>query len=484
MYLKHLLALPFFSILLLLIACLDVNGCSCTGPRTFGGKNFQPCGIYWGYPVVFIGQVEKVSYEKATIDNKEYYSRMIAHFSVSKAIRGVETDTVDIETNPNSAACGYPFKEGESYFVYVRRDEKSGKLVEHLCGATVQLTGAEQDIKYLNAIETGEQGSRIYGNATRLIQDSYRSTRRAVGLSEIPIRLRTVKLHERKNKLKYLDKYYKSNTDADGFYIFYGIPDGEYVVEAEIPESFRRLGEDRLYGPPHYIKITNEKSRCGQSNFSVTTLGTIRGRVTNFDGSLPPQQYIWLLPVDENGRVVLDSNYSPAWIFAKDGAYSFDFVAPGNYMLAVNPKMCPNKHYAPQHGRTFYPGVYEASAAKTFTLKESEEKHIDTFSLLPALKERLLSGIVLSADGKPVRGATVFLSDGKGSKCTVLSSLDETKTDEEGRFQLKSYYGFEYKLGAYIETNQSRSKRLYSDLISISSASKVDDIIFTLKHEY
>lgn len=476
---------PLLSFFLLLLACLDVNGCTCAGPRTFGGKNFQPCGIYWSYPVVFIGRVEKISYEKAISGNKEYYSRMIAHFSVNKAIRGVETDTVDIETVPSSATCGYPFEEGESYFVYVRRDEKSGKLVEHLCGATVRLSAAEQDIKYLNAIENGERGSRVFGNVTRLIQESYKSPRTAVGLDDIPIKLRSVKLNQDNNKLKYLDKQYRTATDSDGFYIYYGIPDGEYVVEAELPKDFRRLEQNLpSYQRPHYIKIENDKRRCGQSNFSVTTLSSIRGKVTNSDGSLPPQQYIWLLPVDDDGQAVFNSNYSPAWIFPKDGNYSFDLVAPGNYMLATNPKMCPNKHYAPQYGRTFYPGAGQASGAKIITVKESEEKFIDSFKLLPTLKERFFSGVVLSEDNKPVSGATVFLNEGNVNRCMVLSTLDETKTDEEGRFRLKGYDSYEYKLRAYIETKESRSRRLFSELIEVPSVSNVDNLVLTLKHEY
>ena len=71
----------------------------------------------------------------------------VVRFSVDEAYRGVQGRTVEVFTNPNTASCGYPFKQGQRYFVYAQRD-KDGKLREWLCGPTVRLEEATRDLAY------------------------------------------------------------------------------------------------------------------------------------------------------------------------------------------------------------------------------------------------------------------------------------------------------------------------------------------------
>ncbi len=119
--------LMFLSLFLITLSAVEADACSCAGPRYI--KNFQPCGIYWSYDVIFIGLAEKVSIERVGTDEKTGYSKKVVQFSVDKAIRGVEGKTVEVETGLDGAICGYPFRQGEREFVYLQRGN-DGKLVE------------------------------------------------------------------------------------------------------------------------------------------------------------------------------------------------------------------------------------------------------------------------------------------------------------------------------------------------------------------
>ena len=438
----------FLAAIFVVFGVYQSAACTCAGPRTFGGKNFQPCGVFWRADVVFIGKVDKISYEKEGIGEKARYSKMIAHFSVEKAVRGVNEQTVQVETSPSTASCGYPFKEGEEYFVYLTRGQ-DGKLAEHLCGATVLLKNAQPDLEYLNAVESGEKGGRVFGNVWRYAQASFKDRVSNAGLAGINVKLSSVEVEDvgKKNKPKYIKRSFETKTNEDGFYMFLGVPEGTYIVEADIPKNFREL---RSQGDsfPRFVTIDGDKQRCGGPNFSLTTLGSLEGKVTNQDGSWPPQQYIWLIPLDETGKLDLSSYYAYTWISSRDGTFHFDTVAPGNYLLAVNPKSCPNKNYAPEYGSSFYPGVADYRNARSISISEFERRKVENFRLLPTLKDRVFAGKVVSTNGTPVSGATVFLNNGNVNRCMALGSLDETKTDDSGVFRLKGYEGYEYQLRA------------------------------------
>jgi hypothetical protein len=481
MLLRKGLALSFLTVVYLL-AFSDARACTCLGPRNFVGKNFQPCSVYWASDVVFTGRVEKITYEKVNGRAGINDSRMTAHFSVDKSIRGVEGNSVDVETSSSTASCGYPFKEAERYFVYVRKGA-DGRLTQHLCDPTVLLKDAEPDLEYLKAVEAGEEGGRVYGNVFRLLQASFRDSPSSISLVGAKIKLTSVNVIDatQKHQPRYIRRSFETTTDRDGYYIFMGIPNGMYKVEATLPRNLRMLARSSGV-PPHYVTIDEGGQRCGSANFETTSLASLEGRVINQDGSTPPQQYIWLLPVDESGKVLLDY-YAYTWI--TNGKYHFDTVAPGSYVLAVNPKGCPNKYYGPEYGPSFFPGVGTLVDATQIFVKDAEEKTANPFKLLPPLRERLFTGTVVTPDGMPVPGATVFLNEADANKCMVLSSLDESVTNDLGEFRLKGYEGFQYKLRAYIESKNSSSGRLYSDLIDISAVrDNGDHFQLILSHEY
>jgi hypothetical protein len=460
--------LLFLSLILFGLTVAEATACTCAGPRS--GRNFQPCGVFWNSDVVFIGTAENVSIEKD--------GRMIVRFAVEKAIRGVEGATVEVETAASTATCGYPFKQGETYFAYLRRG-KDGKLSEHLCGATVLLKDAATDLEYLKAVENGDTGGKIYGSVFQTIRKFYNDRGEYLPVSGTKITLKSIKVKygDNRNAPKYKKIEVQTRTDDKGFYLFRDIPAGLYKVKAEFQNNLRELyTSGDMSG--HYVSINEDKIRCNGYNFNATSQGSLEGVVVMSDGQTPPQQYISLIPLDENGKPYSEHSSLFTWINGESGQFLFNVVPPGKYLLAVNPKNCPRREHS-EFGKSFFPGVGSEPEAEIISIAENERKKISNFRLLPTLKERIFMGVALNAEKAPLKNAKVFLL-ARNDICAGYSNLAETITDEFGRFQIKGYEGYEYKIRAYVE----KPTRLYSDLIDISAAGNFEHLELIVSKTY
>ncbi len=97
-----------------------------------------------------LGIIEKRSDKGHTIE---------VEFKVKDSWKYVQTGTVTIVTHyPAPGGCGYPFKVGQSYLVYVERED-DGKLWTTVCSRTMSLDMASADLKTLGRgkIKTGNQ---------------------------------------------------------------------------------------------------------------------------------------------------------------------------------------------------------------------------------------------------------------------------------------------------------------------------------------
>ncbi|NDK10306.1 hypothetical protein GW846_06045 [Candidatus Gracilibacteria bacterium] len=89
---------------------------------------------------VFVGTVSRIS---------EGSSKNKVLFDVQKTWKGVDTQTIQIETNNNSAACGYNFVEDQEYVVYAYENQDD-VLGVSLCSRTAELTAENTDVQALN----------------------------------------------------------------------------------------------------------------------------------------------------------------------------------------------------------------------------------------------------------------------------------------------------------------------------------------------
>ncbi len=447
--------------LFLLIGTNAVEACSCIG-RPQGVKGIQTCGYYWNSENIFIGLAEKVE-----IDNK--VGSMKVTFSVEKSIRGTNEKTVEVFTSPSTASCGYPFKQGERYFVYGRKGD-NGKFHESLCGPTTLLKDAEDDLEYAKDIEEGKLGTRIFGNVYEDKQPTLKDKRTFEPLPKIEITIKS-----KKNKFKTL-------TDEKGNYLFKDVPKDNYQVFAKLPEGYRELFV-RADLTEHFA------GSCSGNNFRVTKQGSIRGRVINFPSKeiqnpwnkdSVQQPKVSLVPLDENNQP-LTNFFEEKWAYRDKFEYFFDVVPAGNYLLAVNPHNCP----FPNNGvpTMFFPGVANQSEAEIITVKEGENLILEDFNSLPLLEERWFSGVVLNADKTPAVNAIVRLTDayyGSG-KCSNFNT--EIKTDESGKFRLKGFETYEYKIEAYGE-KKNNQKQTYAKRQIIPNDNKIDEIQLILDESF
>ncbi len=278
------------SILYVLIGTNVVEACDCAG-RPQGIKGIQTCGYYQRSENIFIGLAEKVEIDKEIGSVK-------VNFSIEKSIRGTNEKTVEIFTSSDEANCGYPFKQDERYFVYGRKGQ-DGKLHESLCGATVLLKDAEDDLEYVKDIENGKIGTRIFGGVYEDKQPTLKDKRTFEPLANIEITIKN-KSHK-----------YKTLTDKTGNYLFKDIPKETYQVFAKLPKGYRELFV-RADLTEHFA------GGCDGENFRVTEQGSIRGKVANFPSKeiqnpwnrdLIQQPKVTLIPLDENNKPIANYFY-------------------------------------------------------------------------------------------------------------------------------------------------------------------------------
>lgn len=208
----------FFSFLTVLVLFLvfsvdSVYACKCIP----GAKGSNTCTYYWRSASVFIGKVEQI-----TTDEEQRTKKVT--FSVEKLYRGKFKDKIDIYTAASGAACGYPFKLGERYFVYGYKAE-DGKFQERLCGPTVLLKNASDDLNYAKEAASGKFKASLFGKVYKI--NRVDNKRPAEVMSDVEVTFRSESGAE-----------YKTKTDKQGFYKFPKLPDGIYYGSIKPPNGY------------------------------------------------------------------------------------------------------------------------------------------------------------------------------------------------------------------------------------------------------
>jgi hypothetical protein len=468
--------LLFLALFLTALSAAEIAACTCFGRRV--DKDFQPCRDFNNADVIFIGTAKTISIRRSGTGARQH-STMLVQFAVEKPIRGVKGKTVVVETSASTSMCGYPFEKGKRYFAYFYRSP-DGKLSESLCGSTVPLENAAVDLEYLKAVENGEKGGRVFGNIVQMLRKSFKDQDEILPVAGTKIILTSVRGSNAvgREQPKYEEREFQTQADDKGFYLFRNVPAGLYKVRAEFQNGLREISTPGNL-TEHQVSIDEDKKRCGSYNFTATRQGSVEGRVVGSDGQTPPPQYISLTPIEENGKARLDYTALSILTGKESGRFYFNAVPPGKYLLAINPKNCPSGDRS-EFGRMFLPGVAGESEAEIISVAENERKTVPNFRLLPPLKERIFSGIVLSANKTPVSGAKVFLIGGSLNNCGSVGGLGETKTDKFGRFQIKGYESYEYKIKAIIE----KRNPLFSELIDIPITGNFENMELILSETY
>lgn len=417
--------LPILAALLFFVD--EAAACSCYGKRQ--EPDFHPVMVYWSNDAVFTGQVVEI-----TSAGPGYFSPNVVHFSVDKAFKGVDGPTIDIMTNSSTPSCGYPFKQGQRYFVYAKR-EKDGKLKESLCGPTVPLEAAAQDLAYAEEVmRGGVKGASIVGAVIKYERSDVKDYGTRLPVSGVEVVL------EQGQELA------KAVTNSEGKYQFHGLSAGTYRIRAALPSGLRVLSADGK--PKNNCVYIYEQSEYASETFVVTNTSSVSGRLVTPEGAPLPQQYLELVGIDDKGNEI-SSSLTPGVSSAPEkGNYYFRDVAPGRYLLAVNPQNTAGRK-DPVYPRMYYPGVMNKEQATVIKVTNSRELNLNDFMLTPPLQERWFSGTVLLADKSPAAGAMVTLID--PNDLMMEPNVTRVFADEQGKFRVKGYETFPYWIEAYVD---------------------------------
>jgi hypothetical protein len=421
------------------VLCLTTDARACSCIMVF--NNYQPCGAYWNAGVVFVGVAtekgEMTPVEGGTV--RVYTSAgRVTRFTVEEAFRGVAGTSV--ETVEMGTSCDYHFKVGERYFVYGWIDPKTGKVSVHSCSATKTLDTAAADLAYARGVARGEQTPGIIGSVMRETRKDVSSYRSHGPLEAVRITAESA------------GRSFETKTDAKGAFSFFNLPAGRYRVRALLPADLRLL-----YGQDTFEADVVD-GRCRGESFTVTSLSTISGNVVDAAGRAVKTK-VNLLALDENNKEIPAAEGSIETYTDEAGRYTFDWVAPGRYTVAVNPRSQPGR-FDPPYPRAFYPGVRNVAEASVIEIVDGQRYEADTFRLPSPLKERTITGVVLLPDGSPAVGAAAII------EYTDRDWMEIEGTDAQGRFTLKVYEGFKYLIAA--ELRQDGQAR-HSEAVEITS---------------
>lgn len=418
----------FFALAVWVCVQADARACGCI----VSFEQYQPCGAYWKASVVFVGVVSEQgphlpvegSGGKAFTANGR-----TTRFTVEEAFRGVSGET--IETTEHGTSCDYHFEVGKRYFVYGSRDPKDGKVYVGSCSATTTLDRAAAHITYARGVAQGEQTPSIIGYVSRETRTSAASYRSQSPLEGIRV------------LAEGMGQTTETKTEADGSFKFYGLPAGRYRVSALTPKELRVP-----YGK-EVAEVEVVDGRCRGAGFLVTSLSTINGKVVDSEG-IAAKAKVSLVLVDEKNKEIPQAEGSVETYTERDGRYKFNFVAPGRYLLAINPHSQPGST-DPPYPRTYYPGVRTLAEAIVITITEGEHFEAEDFRLPKPLKPCTIEGVALKVDGRPAVGASVKL------EFTERKWFEVEGTDEQGRFKLKAFEGFKYLVVAELRGNNQAS---------------------------
>lgn len=450
---------------------------------------------YWSASFVFTGTVEKftadeqaaLAVQQLTVSDTYIPVHNTVKFAVEKNYRGANQKTIEFTSSFN-------FAEGARYFVYAvtNKDGKIYQLDNGECGKPpILLKDAKEDIDYAEEIAAGKIGTQISGTVIQLIFGGLQQNFPLAGI-EITIKSKA--------------STFTTKTDAAGKYVFKNIPPDEYEITAKVPPGMheKEFAANWMLGNIKKHKIfvgegfennifvavgSSEKPKpyfyhSASYNFLFSAQSSIAGKLVDSSGKVAPQQYVWLIPVI-NGRASLDDYIQHKWTNPADGTFLFENVPEGKYTVVVNRYNCHSNNH-PEYGRNFFSGVSEENGADIITVGKNENIKIKDFRLAPALKERWLSGVVLSATKTPLANATVMLitSTSRNNPNECFFNNIETKTDELGRFKLNFYESYAYKIRAYVQPSEQSSSRIFSKILELPVKGNAENIELVVDSNY
>ena len=273
----------------------------------------------------------------------------LVRFRVTQSLKGVPGPEVSVLNEESGMGCGTQFEEGRDYVVFAGRNE-AGAIDIGPCSSTVWLMHppdwsavdfrreSAEAMAFAESMRKPATGGRIFGEVRIDVPFSSDDDHDD---GQKPVDGATVIL-QGANEVR-------RTTSLKGRYEFTGLPRGTYRVSVTMPDGFppaksarppEHLVEQGVFQydyPPEYsrsVAIADPRS-CGYAPFAAVYDGEIAGSVVQDDGTPARDTAVELVPstIDPRGD---DSFYGPTVAADKHGAYRFERLPPGRYIVGVN----------------------------------------------------------------------------------------------------------------------------------------------------
>jgi hypothetical protein len=292
--------------------------------------------------IVSLGETEKTS--GAPVERT-------AVMVVEKAYKGDLAPGENMEVALGDYSCGYGIGSDidSRHLLYLNNPQsESARYRVDPCSRSREVTSYVQviaDIHYFENLAHVQEKTGIFG---RLESNSLGSNPDFGG---------------RKVRVRRQDDVWELVTDQHGFYEIYDLPEGEYVIEPEIPDNWEIVlygsrinifssmtGKSRVRGRQVVLKA----GRHVEENFSYRPDSAIRGRLLSSTGN--PLKGFCLSVSD-----LEDSRTNSICSNDEDGEFEIEGIPEGTYMLdATKDISAPPLFY--------YPGVADKENAKIFSI--------------------------------------------------------------------------------------------------------------------
>jgi hypothetical protein len=442
-------------LLILAVLCLvlssSTSGCTCSddGPGQCPGLQKDD--------VVFLGTVtavEDISYGTPSSPDApgpavdiiaSRLTRYSFHIDERFATADIPQDvsTIDIFSGGEDGDCGYRFKLNERYVVFTHQGTE-GRLFATICSGTRLLSDARALLPQLRAMRNGQRVASVFG----ILRRSDPPFLAPENDPSDPLPNISLKLRSRYDR-------FQTNTNAYGVFTFYDVHEGEYRFTAELPPR-TELTQKPGAGGLTPFKIPN--GACYEYDVLALPTGRIRGSVVGPTGKPVP-----LASLELYRQQGYSDSRPGLWGFqGAAGAFDFDHVGPGEYILVFNRlnRLDPNTPFP----RTFYPGVPELSDAEPIVLKDGQQ---------------LLNVVLHLRDPYPNRSLRVRVKwDGTRppGKVTVMAKADQgdnpaARELADGTYEFTLLESASYTLSAWEDVDPPRGA---PDRRSASCATRLD----------
>jgi hypothetical protein len=411
------------------------EACSCVS-----SDSPAPCELYKKVDIAFVGRAIHVPPDRAA-------GRV--RFRLTQALKGVAGPEVSVLNQESGMDCGYQFEEGQDYVVFAERNA-TGAIDIGPCTSTVwrihvpdfaapqfRRESAEA-VAFAESLRKPATGGRIFG--------------------EVRIDVPFVSPDDRDDGERLVDGATitlqgpgegRRTTTIKGRYEFTGLPRGTYRVSVTMPDG---LPPARSARPPEHLveqggfrfdylpdytrSVTIGDARsCGYAPFAAVFDGEVAGSIVNDDGTPAKTLAVEIFPSTIDPRRQ-GSFHGPTAYTDSHGAYRFEHLPPGRYIVGINLRDLLKPVRATPYRQ---PGDDEPSIIE---LGSGTHIELGVLRLPPSSAKRQIAGTVKWSDGRALRRVRVQVFEDRPGVLGPISRGAEVGAD--GTFSTELFEGRTY----------------------------------------